>query len=126
MMPRATVWVKIPVQLEVGVVERAVVLEERPGMKNPAALTSRVASACWSASCRRPPACGPRSSPSFQAFLPSSCAWAALLVAYEQAWSPCPPRTPSNQVLVRVRRLERVLVCEGEQNLGAELGRPTT
>ena len=31
MMPRATVWVKIPVQLEVGVVERAVVLEERPG-----------------------------------------------------------------------------------------------
>ena len=32
MMPRATVWVKkIPVQLEVEVVERAVVLEERPG-----------------------------------------------------------------------------------------------
>ena len=32
MMPRATVWVKkIRVQLEVGVVERAVVLEERPG-----------------------------------------------------------------------------------------------
>jgi hypothetical protein len=32
------------------------------------------------ASCRRPLACGPRSWPSFQAFPPSSCAWAALLV----------------------------------------------
>ena len=61
----------------------------------------------------RPPACGPRSWPSFQAFPPSSCTWAALLVAYEQAWSPCPPRTPSNQVRVRVRRLERDLVCVG-------------
>ena len=53
MMPRATVWVKkIPGQLEVGVVERAVVLQERPGLKNPAALTSRVTSACSSAGCR--------------------------------------------------------------------------
>ena len=78
--------------------------------------------------CRRPPrASGPRSSPSCQAFPPSSCVWTSLLAVYGQAWPPNPRPTPSDQVLVRAsaRPVSAANAWADPQNAPGQ-GRPRT